>query len=136
VPSEEKQSPHRPSLLAAIAACSTLERLGYTWSGGVEWKPPLGKPPAYITGLRERTIAALGLPAGVSDDEIVTAAELHHYEYQRLFALLSTRTLLFTPAQVDALRTGSAAAADSGYVDASTVLDAMIPAEVKGSSDV
>lgn len=31
------------------AAVATLERKGYTWCGGEEWKPPLGKPPAYIT---------------------------------------------------------------------------------------
>jgi hypothetical protein len=26
----------------AEAAVATLRRLGYTWCGGVEWKPPLG----------------------------------------------------------------------------------------------
>lgn len=30
------------------AAEKTLLSLGYTWNGGVEWKPPLGKVPAYI----------------------------------------------------------------------------------------
>lgn len=29
------------------AACLTLERLGYTWEGGAEWKPPLGKAPNF-----------------------------------------------------------------------------------------
>lgn len=29
------------------AACLTLERLGYTWEGGAEWKPPLGKTPNF-----------------------------------------------------------------------------------------
>lgn len=30
-----------------IAACVTLERLGYTWGGGAEWKPPLGQAPNF-----------------------------------------------------------------------------------------
>lgn len=33
-----------------ISAVRTLENMGYTWNGGELWKPPLGKPPAYITG--------------------------------------------------------------------------------------
>lgn len=31
------------------AAFNTLKRLGYTYHGGEEWKPPLGQPPDYIT---------------------------------------------------------------------------------------
>jgi hypothetical protein len=32
----------------AEAACATLSRQGFTWEGGAYWKPPLGKPPAYV----------------------------------------------------------------------------------------
>jgi hypothetical protein len=32
----------------AAAAITTLRRLRYTWEGGSEWKPPLGKPPRWI----------------------------------------------------------------------------------------
>lgn len=39
-----------PSLVAErVAAARTLQRLGYSWHGGVEWKPPLGHPPPYIS---------------------------------------------------------------------------------------
>jgi len=45
-----------------IAAVKTLESLGYSWEGGVQWKPPLGKEydVVYRTQLDEamRTIAA------------------------------------------------------------------------------
>jgi hypothetical protein len=33
----------------AKAAQVTLQHLGYTYHGGEQWKPPLGKPPAYLT---------------------------------------------------------------------------------------
>lgn len=33
----------------AKAAQATLQHLGYTYHGGEQWKPPLGKPPAYLT---------------------------------------------------------------------------------------
>lgn len=42
------------------AAVATLERKGYTWCGGAEWKPPLGKPPAYITDTTQSLIAERG----------------------------------------------------------------------------
>ena len=31
----------------ADAACATLQRLGYTYHGGEQWKPPLGTPPDF-----------------------------------------------------------------------------------------
>jgi hypothetical protein len=31
------------------AAERTLTRIGYRWHGGEEWKPPLGKPPTFLT---------------------------------------------------------------------------------------
>ncbi len=56
-----------------IAAVQTLESLGYTWEGGVHWKPPLGKAPAvFAPGLDEAlriiTKAHLdtSIPAGVA----------------------------------------------------------------------
>lgn len=40
---------------------------------------------APIDDLRQRICKALDLPATITDDEIVTAAELHRYEFRRLF---------------------------------------------------
>ncbi|RZN40412.1 hypothetical protein FEK48_13250 [Escherichia sp. E2593] len=34
------------------AAVETLERHGFTWCGGEQWKPPLGLPPAFISNDR------------------------------------------------------------------------------------
>lgn len=44
------------SIPAAIAAIRTLEAAGYTYNEGAQlWRPPLGKPPAYLdTGLQSR----------------------------------------------------------------------------------
>lgn len=42
------------------AAVATLEGKGYTWCGGAQWKPPLGKPPAYITDTTRSLIAERG----------------------------------------------------------------------------
>jgi hypothetical protein len=49
----------------AEAACATLARQGYTWNGGAYWKPPLGKPPAYVRTPGEqldRIADRLGVP--------------------------------------------------------------------------
>ena len=54
------------------AAVKTLERLGYTYHGGVEWKPPLGKPkfidylrpPVCIEACNQKTVC------GYCDKEI------------------------------------------------------------------
>ena len=54
--SEPYAWPNNPDLSGAIeelaakrrAACRTLENMGYVWNGGAYWKPPLGKPPAYV----------------------------------------------------------------------------------------
>lgn len=35
-------------IASAHAAERTLQRLGYTWSGGKEWKPPIGKRPEWL----------------------------------------------------------------------------------------
>ncbi|HDR9153835.1 TPA: hypothetical protein QDB05_000255 [Burkholderia vietnamiensis] len=40
---------------------------------------------APIDDLRQRICKALDLPESITDDEIVTAAELHRYEFRRLF---------------------------------------------------
>lgn len=39
-----------PSPAPELAAVRTLEALGYSYHGADQWKPPLGKAPAYITG--------------------------------------------------------------------------------------
>jgi hypothetical protein len=43
---------------ARIAAVKTLERLGYTYEGGVEWKPPLGQKRDAFIWLRNAVIEA------------------------------------------------------------------------------
>jgi hypothetical protein len=52
------------------AAVKTLQRLGYTYHGAELWKPPLGKPPAYIAAQEQ---------AGqmVSDEQIFDLAKQH-----------------------------------------------------------
>lgn len=45
----------------ALAACATLGRLGYTWVGGEEWKPPLGAVPKFMQDTLDRVNAAAGL---------------------------------------------------------------------------
>jgi hypothetical protein len=42
------------NVLRQRAAVRTLERLKYTWHGGVEWKPPLGNAPAWVLDEEER----------------------------------------------------------------------------------
>ncbi len=42
---------------ARIAAMRTLERLGYTYHGGEEWKPPLGEPKDTLSRLADATLA-------------------------------------------------------------------------------
>lgn len=33
---------------AAAAAIRTVQRLGYTYTGGVEWRPSIGRRPAFL----------------------------------------------------------------------------------------
>ncbi|KWW08290.1 hypothetical protein [Escherichia fergusonii] len=34
--------------VSAKAAIDTLDRMGFTWEGGVYWKPPVGLIPSYL----------------------------------------------------------------------------------------
>lgn len=38
----------KDELLSATAAIDTLDRMGYTWNGGVYWRPPIGLIPGYL----------------------------------------------------------------------------------------
>jgi len=39
------------------AAINTLTCLGYTYHGGERWKPPLGKPPTWLTQPEQRSVS-------------------------------------------------------------------------------
>lgn len=58
------------------AAVATLQRLGYRWCGGAEWKPPLGRPPepsrierlhTEIAALKEMLAPLIAAPVPVAD---------------------------------------------------------------------
>lgn len=51
-----------PAIERLVAAARTLDRKGYTHTGGVEWRPPIGPPPAWL-GLR---IKVCNLEEGMS----------------------------------------------------------------------
>jgi hypothetical protein len=55
-------TPKKPnSIPAAIAAIRTLENAGYTYTEGAElWRPPLGKPPAYLQASRTEFMSRMG----------------------------------------------------------------------------
>lgn len=64
----------------AKAAQATLQHLGYTYHGGEKWKPPLGKPPAYLTWDGE------GLPPVGAETEyrIMTARRPEKWLYAKI----------------------------------------------------
>jgi hypothetical protein len=49
----------------AESAVTTLSGLGYTWHGGQEWKPPLGKRPEY---LEPGLLLQVGYPIGADGE--------------------------------------------------------------------
>jgi hypothetical protein len=67
---------------ARIAAVKTLERLGYTYEGGVEWKPPLAKQrdhfDALLNGTQVLQYALRSMGPGIELQEIVVAADRLH----------------------------------------------------------
>jgi hypothetical protein len=71
---------HRKDAAQLNAAKSTLEYKGYTWNGGQFWKPPLGKPPAYITMVQGKPEPVDGKPYVVWN--IAMPAELHRDSQQ------------------------------------------------------
>lgn len=71
---------HRKAAPELNAAKSTLEYKGYTWNGGQFWKPPLGKPPAYITMVQGKPEAVDGKMYVVWN--IAMPAELHQDSQQ------------------------------------------------------
>lgn len=71
---------HRKAAPQLNAAKSTLEYKGYTWNGGQFWKPPLGKPPAYITMVQGKPDQIDGKPYVVWN--IAMPAELHQDSQQ------------------------------------------------------
>jgi hypothetical protein len=56
-----------------LAAQKTLERMGYTYHGGEQWKPPLGQAPdfALVDRLKARLEAAEELIAAIDEYETV-----------------------------------------------------------------
>lgn len=46
-------------LLKMQSALTTLEGLGFTWEGGEQWKPPLGKAPYYLRDVPKYVTADL-----------------------------------------------------------------------------
>lgn len=54
-------NPHDPG----AAAIATLEAMGYTHDGGVEWKPPLGKAPLWVT-MPERNAGLARMMAAIN----------------------------------------------------------------------
>lgn len=42
------------------AAMDTLEHLGYTYEGGEQWKPPLGKKPEWVDSPEKRYVFVSG----------------------------------------------------------------------------
>lgn len=61
-PPADDASPH-----ALASARRTLHRLQYTFHGGQQWKPPIGKPPAWLAD--EPDAPAVEKPEGASDEE-------------------------------------------------------------------
>lgn len=56
----------------ATAATATLERLGYTYNGGVLWRPPLGETPDYVKDCPAETCFKCG--HATHPDECVNVA--------------------------------------------------------------
>jgi hypothetical protein len=67
---------------ARIAAVKTLERLGYTYEGGVEWKPPLGKQrdhyEALMNGIQHLQNALRSMGPGIELHEVTVATDRLH----------------------------------------------------------